>query len=345
MEWAAACSEYHDSTSQGKDFKQEVLVAVQAKNGDIAPVWQPSSAVVSQMLQGTMVFYDIGFLQDSDLVGLTKLTMAAHKIKPTVIRNEIGGGSSKGIFISLRSVPLDLIHTIRKIRVFSTLQIVHDEGILDPARQLSQSQGFHTFSFAADEEQKRRCDPLRPLGRWRLPSIKELQDKALVIIAQRESNEAAVATADQGEDGYAEESSEESCEGSEQCDEALPTRNKAAARISLGTALESIAVKKKQTKPGNRARSRSRSPAGSASCSATAAIGGLPDVVGDEMAAFEALDPEMALIAKKFCGGRIGSLNSLSVQRVLAGGRIGRSLEGEMLLVILDRRCVYNLAA
>jgi hypothetical protein len=342
MEWPAACSEYHDSTSQGKDFKQEVLVAVQAKNGDVAPVWQPSSAVVSQMLQGTMVFYDIGFLQESDLVGLTKLTMAAHKIKPTVIRNETGGGTSKGIFISLRSVPSDLIHTIRKVRVFSTLQIVHDEGILDPARQLSQSQGFHTFSFAADEEQKRRADQLRPTGRWRLPSIQDLMDKAQVIISQRESHEAATAAGD-GEDGPdAEESSDESGSEDELCEETLPTRNKAAARISLGTAaVGSIAVKKRPAKPGNRARSRSRSPAGSASYSAAAAsASGLPDVIAEGMAAFEAHDPEMALIAKKFCGGRIGSLSSLNVQRVLGGERLGRSLEGEMLLVILDRRCV-----
>jgi hypothetical protein len=322
MLWAVAVDKCH--TKQEKEFRAAFKAALRVRCGQDEAVFKPPSSVGLAKEQGHMLFYDVGYLTEAELVNITDLPAKALKITMSSLVIEDSLTEVKGAFVSLKGITETELAGLRRVRIFRTVFANHGEIILDPSNQLRQLQGSDTFSYIADQEMSLREPGIKPSSRAFLPTLAALREKAKAIIAAREAKEAKEAT-DDGCPPLLPNS------GSEEEEDEGEVKRRAAPSLAIGSlavakaAWNQKAQAKKKTSRGGKGGKRSPTP--EADGSLKSGLGrGESFHANTSVGAAANLDPEMLKVAIKL-GASYDCLENLSVDRMLSGEKLGRSIE------------------
>jgi hypothetical protein len=313
-----------DKCAKEKSFKVSFNAAKDVKLGKVAaPVFNPASLVAGHTLQGHMCFYDVGVLSETDVARECKVPCNALKLKmnSTIIED---GVELKATLISLKDLTPSELASCRKIRMFHTVQVFHEEQILMPTRQIRQEQGQDMYDFVSQHEMQNRQEQMKPINRFRLPTLPNLRAKAQELIQAREQVE-------QIDADVADSEASDGDDEPRQAKQAAPslgigsvaTRGAPKVKVRNKPQGATASGKKGQSAKG-KSRSRSRSP-GSSKATGTSNGG----MVATQNRDFSG-DSEMGMVASKMM--KISPspvptcLAQLSVVRFLDGEKLGRTL-------------------
>lgn len=137
---------------------------------------------------GTIVFYDVGLVSESEVVKLTGYTAQQLKLTPCgpedpkdpksseLIRNE-EGGRQKLFLISLAGLDCGTLASLRKFRTYSTISLSLDNHIQPFTKQLHASQGNLVFEGCQTSMLANMPAGVKATGHHHLPTVENLVAK------------------------------------------------------------------------------------------------------------------------------------------------------------------------
>lgn len=151
--------------------------------------FKPLSEVSRQHMSGYTISYKFAFLSEKEVMTLfDDVHPKALKLTPMELICE-DGSKEWGYPMKLAGLPLDLILTCRKCKVWKMATTCQTEQFLLPEKQLDPAQGKMVYSWMCQAELQKRKPALKPSGWSHVSSYDDLRDLAKNVIAQREARE------------------------------------------------------------------------------------------------------------------------------------------------------------
>ena len=169
--------------------KEKFLAARDVHTGETAfSAKGAQSSVKSMKEQGVLTYRDLGLLTDSEFKDVLRVAPNTAKIKPVSWVNEEGQTLS-GFLVSLMGCPCSIVHAIRKVRLYSRIQVSFANLLVQPGKQLSDSQGQNFYHAACEQELNKRPRYMKLSNLWRLKQCGDIIDLAEELEAPEEGGE------------------------------------------------------------------------------------------------------------------------------------------------------------
>ena len=134
------------------------------------------------------VYYEVGFVTESDITRITSMTAAAlglKKTNQTTVTVE-DGTQVAGWIVSLEGVPSEELAAMRKLRLEQRVASQHSQLLLPRGKQLRQDQGIDMFNLISAKQLEDECpSSARPSSRGSVSSLAKLKRKAEGILQDR----------------------------------------------------------------------------------------------------------------------------------------------------------------
>ena len=292
------------------------------------------SSVKSMKEQGVLTYRDMGLLTEAEFRDVLRVAPSVAAVKAVTWVNE-EGQSMSGYLVSLMGCPCEIVHGIRKARIYSRLQISFANLLVQPGKQLSHEQGQNFYIAACEKELSKRPKHMQLGSIWRLKRCGDIIDLAEELEAEAETPAPA---ADEGATQDADAIVEATAAG-------IPKVT--APKVSFGFLDDSSpqpALKaKKRVK-----RDRSASPGQSSTRTGKVSVGQASDTADNENVKFLLEnDPGMVKVYRlyaKIKGTEPECLLKLDAQTYLDRGGDGRSVDGAGTPDSLTVPCPSELA-
>ena len=185
MEWREIVLEVNSNPAK----KEKFLAARDVHTGETAfSAKGAQSSVKSMKEQGVLTYRDLGLLTDSEFKDVLRVAPNTAKIKPVSWVNEEGQTLS-GFLVSLMGCPCSIVHAIRKVRLYSRIQVSFANLLVQPGKQLSDSQGQNFYHAACEQELNKRPRYMKLSNLWRLKQCGDIIDLAEELEAPEEGGE------------------------------------------------------------------------------------------------------------------------------------------------------------
>ena len=175
-----AAAKYHAKDSSGKEFKIEFGKAKEIKSQMLQAagtrLFSPSGAVTVVRSQLRTVYYEVGFLSESEFEKIVGAPAKDFKLKPVTLQIE-DGTSLKGHYISLLGLSPDQLGWIRKIKVEEQIKVNLDEKLCASQLQIRQKQPPDHCDLATKGLWEKAASQIKPATRHSLPKISSLKRK------------------------------------------------------------------------------------------------------------------------------------------------------------------------
>lgn len=273
-----------------------------------------------------MVYRDVAVMVEAEIVRHFGATPAELGLKPVAVLHEENRSSSM-FPVGLEGMPMGLIASVRKMRFFQEVSVVHDELLLQPQFQIDAAQGKVTFDHAAATLIARREGVLKKDGRI---------TPALDLLAKAEDIENAKVNAMQSLGAESEQSDQELAGEEDEfgfrtnaSSSAAPARVVAAPTANVGSLSSTAATMAAKKKKNARGKKKSADKLDDEDSE-----GGLTSASGAKalnISALELADGEMARVAMKhssFTGYMSSCFQNLQVGKFLQNHKLGKALQG-----------------
>ena len=124
------------------EYHEEFDKAASIYAGDVDPDFHPAGAVHEYECKGATVYTEAALLTETEVQKLTGVTSAALKLKDLtecgLVKNE-HGEKQKFFLMSLAGLDCGTIFSLRRIRMFTTLQLNKSQALLSADSQLNKT--------------------------------------------------------------------------------------------------------------------------------------------------------------------------------------------------------------
>ena len=176
--------------SNDPEYHEEFDKAVQIHAGDLEPDFHPAGTVFDYEYRGTTVYTEAALLTETEVQKLTGVTSSALKLKDLtdfgLVKNE-HGEKQKFFLMSLAGLDCGTIHSMRRIRMYSTLELTKRKALLE--NQLNETQPEAVMKANYDQMLVATPSGLKCSTRFQLETLAEWKTRAEEIEAGRELKE------------------------------------------------------------------------------------------------------------------------------------------------------------
>ena len=180
----------HSKDAKHAGFRQEYPKARRIKkdSGVLKSRFNPGSTVTTGKTRFKMVYSDVGFLTEAEMMNVTGVAGTSLKLKTHkgACPIEDRGEKVNGYFVSWQDLPEGMYGWIRKVRTGFMLQVQQEEDRLDPARQIRQEQGNLLFDYFSEQMLNQAEPASRTKHRPSLPKVDVLMRQGEELLEARE---------------------------------------------------------------------------------------------------------------------------------------------------------------
>ena len=178
--------------SNDPDYHAEFEKARLIYGGDEAPDFQPAGSVGEENLRGTEVYTEAGLLTEAEVMRLVGALPSSLNLKDLseygLVRNE-HGEPRKLFLVSLAGLDCGAIHSLRRIKMFSTIELRRSTHLLPARQQLTPSQPKDLMDANYGEMLSALPNGVKIQRRFELPTVAQLKEKAEQLEIGRELQE------------------------------------------------------------------------------------------------------------------------------------------------------------